>query len=69
MIPATASATPAKREVAGPAPGGRPQPADDEDRRGVLQQQGDADRQVRDGVVVAELRPGDGDQSVGDHRL
>jgi hypothetical protein len=35
----------------------------------VLQGQRDADRQMCDGVVVAQLRPGDRDEPVGDHRL
>ena len=62
MIPATASATPAsvrllglRRVVAHTQPTTRI-------GRGVLQQQRDADRQVRDRVVVEELGAGDRDQ-------
>ena len=53
---------------AGASPGGRPQPAHHEDRRGVFEQQCDADREVCDGVVVEQLRSGDGNQTVGDDR-
>ena len=69
MIPAIASATPAsvrllgrRRVVAHSQPTTRI-------GRGVLEQQRDADGQMRDGVVVAELRAGDRDEAVGDHGL
>ncbi len=69
MIPAIASRDAGECQVARPAPGGGPQPTDHQDRGGVLQQQRDADRQVRDGVEVAQLRAGDRDQPVGDDGL
>ena len=66
MIPATAKATPAsvnelgrRRVVVHSQPTTRI-------GRGVLEQQRDADGQVRDRVVVAQLRAGDRDDSVGD---
>ena len=69
MIPAIGKRDAGQRQVGRPAPGGGPQPADHQDGRGVLQQQRDADRQVRDGVVVAQLRAGDRDHAVGDDGL
>ena len=51
-------------ELAGALAVASPQPADDGNGGGVLDQQGDADLHVRYGVEVRELRAGDGDQAV-----
>ena len=44
----------------------QPEPADDDHRGGVLDQQGHADLEVLDGAEVGELAAGDRDQAVGD---
>ena len=47
-----------------PAPSGGPHPADHQHRRQIRQQQRDTDRQVRHGVVVAQLGTRDRDEPV-----
>ncbi len=65
ISPAPPSSAPATVSRPGLLAVASPQPADDGDRGGVLDQQRNADLHVRNGVEVRELGTGNGDQPVG----